>query len=102
MFVNNQKEIVKIIFLRIAIWRTKPLRGRNKSAKEAPLFWLNLVQFGVIVLPLLSFGNLQGKFPDWNPIDSLFCSRSGSVLLVEIVLNFLRCVKDALFIQIPI
>jgi hypothetical protein len=38
--------------------RTKPLRGRKKDWCVAPFFLLNLVQFGVIVPSLLSFGNL--------------------------------------------
>jgi hypothetical protein len=38
--------------------RTKPLRGRKKDWYEAPFFLLNLVQFGVIVPPLLSFSIL--------------------------------------------
>jgi hypothetical protein len=44
--------------LTISGGRTKPLRGRKKDWYVAPFFLLNLVQFGVIVPPLLSFGNL--------------------------------------------
>ena len=70
--------------LRISTWRTKPLRGRNKGWCEAPFFYLIPVQFGVKLFVLLSFGNLYGKVPDWNPIDNLFYSRSGSVLHASI------------------
>jgi hypothetical protein len=38
--------------------------GVEKKIGAKHRFLLNLIQFGVIVLPLLSFGNLQGKFPD--------------------------------------
>jgi len=38
--------------------RTKPLRGRKKDWYVAPFFLLNLVQFGVVVPPLLSFSIL--------------------------------------------
>ncbi len=76
----------------ICIWRTKPLRGGNKGwCTPAFLFWYpsNLV---LKSLGCQGLATCKGS-PDWNPIDNLFCSGSGSVLQASIQ-NWINAVNS--------
>jgi len=71
VWINPQDYHFGIYKLTIPTRRTKPLRGRKKGWCKAPfclpffaVSFVPLVQLGVILLALLSFGNVSGKFPD--------------------------------------